>query len=401
VSAPLADKLNEADARQQAGLETTPKNRDLFGLLTDMEPALRRAFPKTVDVGRFIRLAQTTLRTVPRLLECTPESVMAGFMQAAQLGVEIDAVRGQAYLIPRKNGRTNKMEANFQLGYHGLIDIAGRSGVTVRVRAVRDADEFIYEDGIEPVLRHVPFLKGDRGDAYAYFTVASFADERPSEFLVMTRAEVEVVRDRFGHRNPKTRQVDGPWVTDFDAMAYKTLIIRQLNYMPLPVEVLDAIHDDEMPVNVENTLDRPPELPPPAPDSSPPGDASEPAAEQAEQGSDTGPAPARVADLVDKLDQAVTDAKGAATEPAADPIAQEHIDAMSTATASAPAAAPVPDETVRQKAARLVVSMPDNRYEGWAAYQRRTGISSTPERWTTAQARDVIAWIETPPAKEE
>lgn len=397
MSAPLADKLNEADARQQAGLETTPKNRDLFGLLTDMEPALRRAFPKTVDVGRFIRLAQTTLRTVPRLLECTPESVMAGFMQAAQLGVEIDAVRGQAYLIPRKNSRTGKMEANFQLGYHGLIDIAGRSGVTVRVRAVREADEFIYEDGIAPVLRHVPFLKGDRGDAYAYFSVASFADERPSEFLVMTRAEVEVVRDRFGAK--KDGKPTGPWVTDFDAMAYKTLIIRQLNYMPLPVEVLDAIHDDEMPVNVENTLDRPPELPPPAPDRSTPGDASEPAAEQTEQGSDADAAPARVADLVDKLDQAVTDAKGAATEPAADPIAQEHIDAMSTATASVPAT--TPDETVRQKAARLVVSMPDNRYEGWAAYQRRTGISSTPERWTTAQARDVIAWIETPPAKEE
>lgn len=392
MSDALADKLTEAEARQQAGLETTPKTRDLFGLITDMEPALRRAFPKTVDVGRFIRLAQTTLRTVPRLLECTPESVMAGFMQAAQLGVEIDAVRGQAYLIPRFNGRTKKMEANFQLGYHGLIDIAGRSGVTVRVRAVREADEFVYEDGLDPVLRHVPYLKGDRGEAYAYFSVASFADERPPEFLVMTRPEVEIVRDRFGHRNPKTKQVDGPWITDFDAMAFKTLIIRQLNYMPLPVEVLDAIHDDEMPVNVQNELDRP-ELPPPASDaapSAPPEDDAggppDPAAEQ------TAKAQAMADEIAASLDADVPDAPDVAVDD----------DVPDAPEAEPPATAPAPpDETVRQKANRLVVSMTDDRYEGWAAYKRKHGLSNTPERWTTAQAHGAIAWLENPPANEE
>lgn len=261
----VADRLGEVDERQKAGLETTPKTRTLFDLLRDMEPQLRRAFPKTIDVGRFIRLAETSLRTVPRLLECDPTTVMAGFMQAAQLGVEIDAVRGQAYLIPRKNNRTNKMEASFQLGYHGLIDIAGRSGVTVRVRAVREADEFQHEDGLVPVLRHVPFLRGDRGAAYAYYSIASFSDERPAEFLVMTLPEVEQVRDRFGQK--KGGKVVGPWVDHFDAMAFKTVIIRLLNYLPLPVEVLDAIRDDDAsPLDVANTFDAPapPELPPPA-----------------------------------------------------------------------------------------------------------------------------------------
>jgi recombination protein RecT len=268
TSTKMADKLAEVDQRQQANLETTPKTRSLFELLRDMEPQLRRAFPKTIDVGRFIRLAETSLRTVPKLLECTPQSVMAGFMQAAQLGVEIDAIRGQAYLIPRKNG--NVMEATFQLGYRGLIDIAGRSGVTVRVRAVREADEFQHDDGLEPILRHVPFLRGDRGAAYAYYAVASFADERPPEFLVMTLGEVETVRDRFGPK--KNGKIIGPWVDHFDAMAFKTTILRLLNYLPLPVEVLDAIYDDEAPTDVVDALDDP-ALPPAGSDDTPPAPA--------------------------------------------------------------------------------------------------------------------------------
>lgn len=275
----MADKLAEVDQRQQAGLETTPKTRTLFELLRDMEPQLRRAFPKTVDVGRFIRLAETSLRTVPKLLECSPESVMAGFMQAAQLGVEIDAVRGEAYLIPRKNGRTNRMEANFQLGYRGLIDIAGRSGVTVRLRSVHEADEFVYEDGLVPSLVHKPFLRGDRGETYAFFGVASFADGRDPEFLVMTRPEVETVRDRFGSK--VKGKVVGPWVDHFEPMAWKTVAIRLLNYLPLPVEVLDAIRDDEAPLDVQNTFTAP-ELPPPAsavdvPPTPPDGTSSTPA----------------------------------------------------------------------------------------------------------------------------
>lgn len=281
----LANRVTEADARQQAALDTTPKTRSLFDLLRDMEPQLRRAFPKTVDVGRFVRLAETSLRTVPKLLECSPESVMAGFMQAAQLGVEIDAIRGQAYLIPRYNSRTRSMEASFQLGYRGLIDIAGRSGVTVSVRAVRDADDFEHEDGLTPVLRHVPFLGGERGDARAYYAIARFADSRDPEFLVMSRAEVEQVRDRFGQKNRDGR-VTGPWVDHFDAMAFKTLVIRLLNYLPLPVEVHEAITADDTasPLNVENTFPQAdaPQLssaaPPDAP-SEPPGAAEEPPAD--------------------------------------------------------------------------------------------------------------------------
>jgi recombination protein RecT len=246
MTTPLNDKLVEIDARRQAG-QTPVTGPTLADLVKQSEPQFRRALPGHVDAGRFVRMSLTALRTVPRLLECSPESVLAGLMTAAQLGVEIDAVRGQAYLVPRYNGRTKTMEATFQLGYRGLIDLAGRGGITVEAHEVRDGDAFAFTYGLEPTLTHTPNLGTDRGDVFAYYAVARFSDGRLPMFLVLSALDVEEVRAKFAPKD-KSGKVTGPWADHLDAMAKKTAIRRLLSYLPLPVELSDAVAADSEPI---------------------------------------------------------------------------------------------------------------------------------------------------------
>lgn len=202
-----------------------------------------RALPDHVKPDRFIRAALTAVNVVPKLAECTTRSVVAGLMQAAQLGLEVADVRGQCYLIPRRDGRTGEMRASFQLGYRGMIDLAARSGITVEAEEIHERDAFDFQLGTRRYLTHRPNF-GARGPAIAYYAVASFADRRDPTFAIMGRGEIEEHRDRFASTRNAKGEIVGPWVEHFDAMARKTVIRALLNYLPVAVELREAMHAD-------------------------------------------------------------------------------------------------------------------------------------------------------------
>lgn len=208
------------------------------------EQGFQDALPKHVKVDRFMRAAFTAINVVPKLGECTQQSVLAGLMQAAQLGLEVSDVRGQCFLIPRKDNRAGVMKATFQLGYRGMIDLAARSGITVDAEELHANDAFDFSLGTNRFLTHKPTLD-DRGPVLAYYATATFADGRTPAFTIMSVHEVEEHRDKFASsRDFKTKEITGPWVDHFDAMARKTVIRALLNYLPVSVELRDAIHDD-------------------------------------------------------------------------------------------------------------------------------------------------------------
>lgn len=76
------------------------------------------------------------------------------------------------FIVPYKNNDTGQMEATFQLGYKGLIDLAHRSGELKSVQAhmVYANDEFEYQLGLEPALKHIPSM-GDRGEKRCVYAV--------------------------------------------------------------------------------------------------------------------------------------------------------------------------------------------------------------------------------------
>jgi recombination protein RecT len=235
-----ATSIRDAAAKQEVAIR---ENREGVTTLRDsikkQEAEFAMALPQHVDVGRFMRCALTAINVVPKLAQCTRESVLAGLMQAAQLGLEVADVRGQAYLIPRWDGRDKCMKASFQLGYRGMIDLAARGGITITVDDICANDQYDFERGTNAFLRHKPALDR-RGDVIAYYAVATFADKRTPAFVVMGRGEAEEHRDKFASTKTKDGEIYGTWVEHFDAMARKTAVRKLLNYLPATVELRTA-----------------------------------------------------------------------------------------------------------------------------------------------------------------
>ena len=240
-------RISNAVATQE---ESRSQVATLRETIKKSESQFAMALPSHVKPDRFLRAALTALNTVPKLNECTQTSVLAGLMQAAQLGLEVADVRGQAYLIPRWDGRDRCMKASFQLGYRGMIDLAARSGITVDVDEICVNDAYDYERGTNPRLFHKPALT-DRGDVIAYYAVAHFPDGRAPQFVIMGKAEVEKHRDQFASTKSKDGTIYGTWVDHFDAMARKTVIRALLNYLPVSVELRQqaAIEAQEAPAD--------------------------------------------------------------------------------------------------------------------------------------------------------
>ena len=214
--------------------EAEKKDNSMVGLIRRMEPQIRKALPSVITPERFTRIVLTALSSNPKLQACTPMSVMGAMMQAAQLGVEPNTPLGQAYLIPYGN------VCQFQLGYKGLIDLAYRSGEASSIQAheVHENDTFTYEYGLEPKLRHVP-AQTDRGPVTFYYAVLKLKNGGVG-FEVMSREDVE----KFAMKKSKAYH-NGPWQTDFDEMAKKTVLKKVLKYAPLKTEFARAVASDE------------------------------------------------------------------------------------------------------------------------------------------------------------
>ncbi|HRD20423.1 MAG TPA: recombination protein RecT [Fervidobacterium sp.] len=210
----------------------------LLDLLRKQEKEIRRALPQQVDAERFIRVVVTEVKRNPELLKASQYSFLAAIMLSAQFGLEPGPL-GQCFFIPYDNKKTGQLEVQFQLGYKGYLELVRRSGHVSMIDAhvVYKNDKFEYQYGLEPKLTHVPALK-DRGEPIAAYAVARMKDGSFS-FYVMSVEEIESIRQRSKRPN------NGPWVTDWDAMARKTVLKQLCKYLPLSIEVQRAIATDE------------------------------------------------------------------------------------------------------------------------------------------------------------
>lgn len=196
---------------------------------------LAAALPKHISPDRMIRLACTEFAKNPLLQKCTPVSVFGAIIQASQLGLEI-GVLGQAYLVPYRNNRQNTYEAQFIPGYKGLIALARRSGevTSIETHIVYERDTFELTLGIDSSIKHVPYLEGDRGKPRLVYGVAKFKDGG-HHLEWMSMSDVDKIRARSKARD------NGPWITDYDQMVRKTLIRRMSNYLPMSIELANAL----------------------------------------------------------------------------------------------------------------------------------------------------------------
>ena len=206
--------------------------------IKQMESEIKKALPSVITPERFTRIVLSALSANPQLAQTTPQSFLGAMMTAAQLGVEPNTPLGQAYLIPYRN--KGVLECQFQLGYKGLIDLAYRSGEIsiIQAQVVYSEDSFTYSFGLEPTLKHVP-AASDRGDPVYVYAVFKTKDGGYG-FEVMSIDELRA----FAQMYSKAYN-NGPWQTNFEEMAKKTVLKRVLKYAPLKSDFQRGVVQDE------------------------------------------------------------------------------------------------------------------------------------------------------------
>jgi recombination protein RecT len=213
---------------------TTP--RDVMAYLKSeaVGKAIASSCSKHVTPERLVRVACAAISRQPLLASCTRESLYLALTNCGQLGLEPNLL-GSAYLVPYRNRKTGQYEAQMIPGYRGLIELARRSGQikTLQAFAVHEKDEFAWTVGEVP--RHVRYLgDDDPGALRVVWAVAIFVDGA-HQVEVMTRREIEATRQRSQARE------SGPWVTDYEEMAKKTVVRRLAKYLPLTIELVSAL----------------------------------------------------------------------------------------------------------------------------------------------------------------
>ena len=246
----MANGKIETALKQQTSLEKNKK--ELMSLVQKMEPAIKKALPSVITPERFTRMALSAISSNPKLQACDSTTFLAAMMQAAQLGLEPNTPLGQAYIIPYGNN------AQFQIGYKGLIDLAYRSGQVsiVDAQVVYENDTFEYELGLDPKLVHKPALS-NRGKPILYYAMFRTKDGGFG-FQVMS------YDDCIAHARKYSKSYSsGPWQSNFDEMAKKTVLKKALKYAPLKSDFARAVSADETVKSVieEDMADLPSDIP--------------------------------------------------------------------------------------------------------------------------------------------
>lgn len=224
-----------------------------------------RCFPKTISLepNHFLRVALRTISGSSDLMSCTARSLIYAMMEAATLGLELDGILGHAYLVPYKQ------TATMLIGYRGFIVLAQRSGQVYRVDAheVYEWDECDVDLTGEGHIRHRP----RRPPPDLFKQIAEEARKRDGSGRLSGRPDLLVQPHVIGayglwHYTDRTRkpkphwmwreQIDlvrersraatnGPWVTDYVAMAVKTPIRAGSKLLGLSPELTKAAAHDE------------------------------------------------------------------------------------------------------------------------------------------------------------
>ena len=194
---------------------------------TNIQARIINLLPDAIKYDRFKSAIMQYLKNNPGLHQCDANSLVMACIDCAESGLLPDRVYGQAYIVPFKG------QAQFMLGYKGMIQLAENTGKIEHVTAgvVFDTDEFEIVEGTTPSIVHKRDLKVDRANStpVACYAIAYIKGARFPAFQIMSHGEVEKIRLRsFSGNSPA-------WKNSYSEMMRKTVIKRLLKTLPISI----------------------------------------------------------------------------------------------------------------------------------------------------------------------
>lgn len=197
---------------------------------------------------RFMTSVVTSVQKTPKLLECDRSSLMTAFMTCAELKLYPSNVSGEAYVLPYKD------QAQFQLGYQGIITLLYRAGMEkIYADIVYEKDEFTYESGLNPVLIHKPKVFENRGEPIGVYAVATV---KGGEKLFKVLSKNDVMK--FKEFSKSKDSSFTPWNPKNDPelhMWRKTAVKQLAKFLPKNDQIFKAIEQDNKDSRINESKD--------------------------------------------------------------------------------------------------------------------------------------------------
>lgn len=190
--------------------------------------------PKHLTADVMARVVCTAILKTPKLAECRIESLLQSIMLLSQFGLLPDG--RSAHLIPYGN------ICQAIVDYKGYIARASENGLkNISYDIVCFNDKFTWKRGVSGLqFEHEPDWRNpSRGEMFAAYCVWTNTNGQ-FEGEIMTRLEIDGIRKR------SKASGSGPWVTDYNEMAKKTVVRRSAKRWPLDAKFKDAIEAGEL-----------------------------------------------------------------------------------------------------------------------------------------------------------
>lgn len=234
--------------------------------VTDLRMLLAKQYMKQINnffgeekrAMKFLSGVISSCQRNPKLLECEPSTLINSFMMMAQLEFMPSDISGEAYVLPYNNKRqegtqwVNVMEAQFQLGYQGLITLFYRSGSrSITAEIVYEKDDFSIVNG---EIRHSPdVFAPDRGAPKGAYVIVELKSGGKVQ-KVMKKDDILAIGSRF---SKSYKSKFSPWnpENDPDLWMWKKTVLKQVaKLVPKSDVLIEVIAEDNKDSDIEDRI---------------------------------------------------------------------------------------------------------------------------------------------------
>jgi len=108
-----------------------------------------------MSAKEFTVSVMNAVKKQPKLLDCDPKTLFGAILLSAELGLKPNTPEGFAYIIPYGK------EAQFQIGYKGLIEIAYRSPMVKAIKGITVYENEFYQEHEDNTYSHIAYTGMD------------------------------------------------------------------------------------------------------------------------------------------------------------------------------------------------------------------------------------------------
>lgn len=198
---------------------------------------IKASFIELVDEQTFKREVSFALQVINKdqyLQKATTESKLQAVLNVAQIGLSLNPVKKEAYLISRYNRKLSVNECHLEPSYQGLVKLITDTGSVSQIYAypVYKGDHFRVKLGTVQEIEHEPAYQSKEIERFYAVAVLHNGNLQTE---VMSRADVnEIMESSESYKAYKSKDYIKSciWVDHYSEMGRKTVLRRIVKYLP-------------------------------------------------------------------------------------------------------------------------------------------------------------------------